>query len=67
MNKTQLIKKIAQGAGISEKQAAKALHAFENAINPKPQVNEFEMQIDNSFAWRGGSRKKGGKFRYIRK
>lgn len=69
MNKADLIKKVAQDANISIKEATRAVQAFDNAINPKSEIEDIFSQktIDNSHAWRGGSKKKGNKFKYIRK
>jgi hypothetical protein len=65
INKADLIKKIAIGADISIAQAARTLNSFENAI----QTDDYqeELRKDNSYSWRGGNQKKGGKFGYIRK
>lgn len=64
INKADIIKKIALGADISIAEATRSLQSFESAIKPKSY--EDEVKMDNSHAWRSGSRKKGNKFRYER-
>jgi hypothetical protein len=71
MNKSSVIKKVAICGSISITQAARKVSDFEFAIEIKDkEIKNPSIRNSSIFdgtSWRQGSRKKGGKTKYIRK